>query len=195
MGIARSFGAVMASAGLVVGLGGVAGATSASIGTTGPYSYNKINATSYTRGWFANENNVPVHTTNVQSAVTGNANVSFNTSGGSAMTGEAFNQNNTDINATIRNNNASGLTNGWSLPASDEALINMTGPGSHNYVNLSHKNSLSVTNTNNIPVTTVNTQTAVSGSANVSGNTYGGSAITGNATNTNTQSVSINVTN
>lgn len=195
MGIAKSFTTIMASAGLVVGLGGVAGATSANIGMTGPYSYNKINASSHTRAWLNNQNNIPVTTTNVQNAVTGNANVSFNTSGGSAMTGEVWNQNSSNIHATVTNNGAGEMLNGWWAPTSDDAVINTTGPSSHNYINLNRDSSLRVTNTNTIPVTTVNTQTAVTGSANVSGNTYGGSAVTGNATNTNTQTVSINVAN
>lgn len=196
MRIRQTVGAVVTSLGIVAGMAGMAGATSGVIGTTGPFSNNQFTSNSLNTALLNNLNNLPVTTTNAQNALTGSANVSFNTSGGSALTGAALNQNSTNVNASISNASGAALLGGWwSANAGDSAVINTTGPSSNNQVFLNRTNALTLNNTNNIPVTTVNTQTALSGSANVSGNTFGGSAITGNASNSNNTSVSLNVAN
>ncbi len=61
--------------------------------------------------------------------------------------------------------------------------ITLTGPGSVNVISSTTTTTTVTTNTNLIGLTSLNFQTAVSGSANVSGNTIGGSATTGPASN------------
>jgi hypothetical protein len=56
-------------------------------------------------------------------------------------------------------------------------------------------NKVRITNNNNLTVTNSNSQGAVSGSANVSGNTNGGSATSGRAVNTNTTTTTLTVVN
>jgi hypothetical protein len=195
MKVTRGFGAAVASAGLVFGLSGVAGATSGTIGTTGPFSNNQISSNEINTGLYTSNNSLPIHSANAQSAHTGSANVAFNNTGGSAMTGAANNSNSTNVVATVSNGGAGGMLGGTWGVNQDSATITTTGPSSNNQVFLNRTNTMTVTNNNSVPITTVNTQTALSGSANVSGNTFGGSAITGNASNTNTQTISVNVTN
>lgn len=195
MKIAKTAGVVASSIGLVVGLSGLAGATSGTIGTTGPWSNNQFTDNSVNSALLTNNNTLPVTTTNAQTAYTGNANVDCNNQGGSAITGAAFNQNSTNVSASINNLSGAGLLGGWGAGDPSFANINLTGPNSNNQVLFNHTNTLTLTNNNSIPVTTTNSQTATSGNANVTGNTFGGSAITGNASNTNNTNVNLNVTN
>jgi len=196
MRIRKTVGAVVTSLGIVAGMAGMAGATSGVIGTTGPFSNNQFTSNSLNTALLTNNNTLPITTTNAQSALTGSANVSFNTTGGSAITGAALNQNSTNVNAFVNNGSGGALLGGWwGAGAGDVASINLTGPNSNNQVFLNRTNTLTLTNNNVIPVTTNNVQTAVSGSANVSGNTFGGSAITGNAQNSNNTTVGVNVSN
>jgi hypothetical protein len=196
MRVRQTVGAVVTSLGIVAGMAGMAGATSGVIGTTGPFSNNQFTSNSLNTALLTNNNTLPITTTNAQSAFTGSANVAFNTQGGSALTGAAQNQNSTNVNAWVNNGSSAALLGGWfNSGLGDSAVINTTGPSSNNQVFLNRTNALTLTNNNVVPVTTTNTQTAISGSANVSGNTFGGSAITGNASNSNNTSVSVNVAN
>ena len=70
-----------------------------------------------------------------------------------------------------------------------------TGPDSTNIVKVITKSSVKVTNNNDLKVTNNNTQHASSGDASVYDNTTGGSATTGNASNTNSTTMSFKVTN
>jgi hypothetical protein len=73
--------------------------------------------------------------------------------------------------------------------------ISNTGYNSDNTVSSRVRNSVDVENNNNICVSNDNEQTASSGDARVSENTTGGSATSGDASNTNSTTVSFNVTN
>lgn len=75
------------------------------------------------------------------------------------------------------------------------AAIENTGPNSENKVIESNVSTTTVTNTNDIAVTNTNKQEAASGSASVTGNTTGGSAVTGDASNANDTNLKINITN
>ena len=74
-----------------------------SITTTGPGSYNVI--TSNFSSWWskANNNHLWVNNWSSQNAHSGNANVSGNTNGGSASTGDASNWNSTDTSVSVVN--------------------------------------------------------------------------------------------
>ncbi len=84
-----------------------------------------------------------------------------------------------------------GLTG---LAHADEVSVSLTGPGSTTNTSINETTNVTSNTNNNVAVTNVNTQIATSGSANVSGNTVGGSATTGNASNnaTTTTVVAIN---
>lgn len=197
MKIARSAGAVVTSLGLVVGLSGFAGATAGTIGFTGPSSNNQISSLLNNNANLLNNNNLNANNLNNQVAQSGFASVTGNTFGGMAQTGPANNFNASNVSAVVTNN--AGLGGGWgawfAAPAGSVASINTTGPYSNNQVAFTANNNLNVNNNNNINVNNTNTQTALSGGASVAFNTTGGSAITGAATNTNTQTVNLGVNN
>src|SRR3990167_7196508 len=102
--VGKTLGAGVMSLGLVVGLSGftgVANAATGSIHNTGPRSYNKVKSTTNKKVKVTNNNNLGVNNANSQSASTGNARVSFNTTGGDARTGAATNNNTTHVSATV----------------------------------------------------------------------------------------------
>ncbi len=73
----------------------------------------------------------------------------------------------------------------------DEIVVNNTGPGSNNQVVCNVTVDVTVTCTNGTYLLNSNSQSAVSGAVNNQGNTSGGAAISGNATNENGQTVAI----
>lgn len=82
-----------------------------------------------------------------------------------------------------------------SVAFASTADISGTGPGSTSQVTIDNSSHTEVSNDSNVVVTSVNTQTADTGSATVSDNTTGNSATTGAASNTSTVTTSINVGN
>lgn len=185
------------SLGLVVGFAALAGATPvSSINHTGPDSYNKIKnrVSSYVK--VENENEISVRNHNYQSAWTGDAKVWGNTTGGGAYTGDATNTNSFDANVTVHNSTPTGT---WAPVHHEDGMgggsISNTGPDSYNTIDSSVKSTVKVENENEINVDNSNYQKASTGDATVSHNTTGGDAVTGDATNTNSTSVSINVSN
>ncbi len=169
------------------------GLGSASIFLTGPGSFNSISGTSVNNTTVVNANNVGVNNQNAQTAVTGGANVSGNTIGGSAVSGPASNSNSTGTGVTISNGGGGTAVVPVAVPLS--ASIGVTGPGSTNIIGSTTTNTYTQTTTNNVGVSNTNNQTAVSGPANVSGNTIGGSAVSGSASNSNTASTGVSITN
>jgi hypothetical protein len=73
--------------------------------------------------------------------------------------------------------------------------IHNTGPHSNNQIGYSSWSSYKLTNNNNVWVKNSTCQTAHTGNANVSGNTNGGSAWTGHATNNNSTSAHVAISN
>jgi len=140
-----------------------------------------------------NNNNVAASNVNTQTAITGEAVVSAGEQHdnykkhwshdsddsdpvvlGDATTGNASNENTTDISVDITNANCGCTT----VSESDSE-------GSSSFM---------VTNNNNVAVSNVNTQTAISGNATVTGGNNG-SATTGNASNMNTTGIHISIGN
>ena len=78
------------------------------------------------------------------------------------------------------------LTVGF-VPAASAATctITTTGPNSNNTCVVNDTNTVTITCTNGVNVSNVNSQSAVSGSVNVSGNTVSGTATSGDAANIN----------
>ncbi len=174
---------------------GVAAASSGTIGTTGPDSYNSIRHESSTERRVENRNDVDVENDNPQDARSGRARVSNNTTGGNASSGDATND--SLLRATIRLNNsgsADAAVSGLS-GTNNTASINNTGPDSYNRVSFENRSRVNIENDNDVQVRNDNEQNATSGSARVSGNTTGGSATSGNASNISTTETVIEITN
>ncbi|HVS58579.1 MAG TPA: hypothetical protein VHD60_02440 [Candidatus Saccharimonadales bacterium] len=70
-----------------------------------------------------------------------------------------------------------------------------TGPDSTNTIDISNKTTVTTTNDNDITLISHNDQHASSGDAQSSQNTTGGSATTGDATNTNDSNVNLSIKN
>jgi hypothetical protein len=77
----------------------------------------------------------------------------------------------------------------------DTGTIDNTGPNSHNYIEFTNKVDTHVTNNNNLSVSNSNSQSATSGKAEVSNNTTGGDATSGDAMNTSSTTITFDVTN
>lgn len=113
--------------------------------------------------------------------------------GGSAVTGNASNYNATQASVDVANTTPT-LSN-MDTNTVGNNTISDTGPHSFNLISSKSTSNVEVTNNNHVDITNNNMQTAVSGNANVSGNTRGGSAITGNATNTNRTDIEVAIDN
>jgi hypothetical protein len=84
-------------------LSGAAMASTADISNTGPDSYNKIEVETSNHVDIDNHNNVTINNNNDQTAITGDAKVSGNTTGGDATSGDAINRNTTSTSVGIDN--------------------------------------------------------------------------------------------
>ena len=84
---------------------------------------------------------------------------------------------------------------GASAALAADGTISDTGPGSTNTVSNNSTSTVAESNSNNISVTNNNSQSGSSGSASVSSNTSGGSAISGDVTNSSTVTTTISIGN
>lgn len=197
MRIKKTLGATVTSLGLVVGLAGFAGATSGDISDTGPDSSNIVKSDTSQRVRVENNNHLGVQNSNTQRATTGDARANHNTSAGDATTGAASNDNSFDAAVTVDNSASSGalMGVGGAGTGDNSASINQTGPDSVNKVTFKSTSNVKVENNNDLHVTNTNRQTATSGDARVTDNTEGGSATTGDASNTTSSSITFDVSN
>jgi hypothetical protein len=198
MQIKRVVGASLASLGMVVGLAGFAGAQSGmgSIDTTGPNSHNVVSQYTSRRVHVNNDNDVSAWNNNHQAAMTGDAGAYHNTTAGGTTTGSASNANALNASATI--DNSASSTAAATMPASsgdNSGSISTTGVDSYNRVSSVDTTHVTVNNDNDLHVANNNSQWASSGDATVAGNTTGGSATTGDASNANTTTISFKVSN
>lgn len=189
--------ATVASLGLVAGLSGFAGATSGSIRDTGAHSYNTIRSHKSTSVKVKNDNDLNVTNRNTQHAYSGDVSAYGNTRVGDVSTGDARNTNSTNISASIDNSGSAD----WAHVATPSGgsgasgTIQDTGYRSDNLITSRETTKVNVNNDNDIRISNNNTQTAVSGDAHVSGNTRVGSVTTGDAVNTNSTTVRLDVSN
>lgn len=195
MKIKKTVTAGLASIGLVVGLSGFAGASTGTNSYTGPDSYNKVRNKTVSRTSVENKNYVQASNENNQSAHTGEASATHNTTAGDAWSGNAENANSLSASMTVDNSAAAAAAVAAPVAPSHTGTNNMTGPDSHNYVENSTYTSVEVENRNCISIDNTNNQTATSGAATVEDNTSGGSAISGDAVNTNATTVNFAITN
>lgn len=190
---------------------GSAPASSASNSGTGPNSTNTINSNNTNTANLNNTANSGITNNLNTAAQSGNATVAGNTSAGNATTGTAatntdtfnFAGNLVSDNAVlvlvnvlghwvgaILNLPSTGTSQSALLTGGPSSLTNTdTGPGSTNSINNSSQNSLDVNATSNGTINNNVKAGAISGNANVSDNTKGGNATSGNA------SVATNVAN
>lgn len=193
----KAVSAGVLSLGLVVGVAGFAGATSGSIGTTGPYSDNEVVNDSRTDIDVDNDNDIRLSNTNDQYATSGPAGVKKNTTGGHATTGHS--DNNSSVNAMVEIDNSSSTEaalDGVDLGSNGgTGSIHNTGPNSDNIVTYESRVNIDVDNDNDIRIQNNSVQMAESGSADVSYNTTGGNATSGNVSNTSSTNFTVRVTN
>lgn len=198
MKIKKAVGAGVMSLGLVVGLSGFAGAASGDIDWTGPDSYNRVDIETSHRVDVENDNDLDVDNDNDQYATTGDADVVHNNRGGDAETGSASNDNELDVSASIDNGGSGAAwagVGGGGGGGHASATISDTGPDSYNRVEIRDTTRVDIENNNNIDIRNDNHQTARSGDAVVADNTRGGSATTGDASNSNSTTVRLDVSN
>jgi hypothetical protein len=176
-----------------------------SIANTGPGSTNTGTLNNNNNGWIDLTTLVDVINTIHSSASSGDANVSGNTTGGSAVTGaanvlvnllnllaSAWSWSNGNLSYFVQslfgnkkgdillNPNASTAGGGGQLGG--VSTTSNTGPGSTNDATTNNNNNLNVNNTVDSSITNNVDINAQSGNANVGGNTSGGDAVTGDAT-------------
>ncbi len=175
--------------------GGVAAAHSGSIGTTGPDSVNKIEHKNRSTRNVDNNNALFVVNYNPQEARTGRARVSHNTTGGDATSGDATNDSLLRARVTVNNSGSNSAALGSGSSGNNSGTISKTGPDSYNTIKFENSSYVRVTNNNLVGVVNVNEQKAKSGSARVSGNTTGGDATSGDASNISTNETTISITN
>lgn len=199
MKVQKTIGAAVLSLGLLVGLSGYAGAATRTIHHTGPDSYNKIKTEIKNKVRVDNDNDLKVYNDNWQKAYTGDASVVHNTTGGTAISGDARNTNSLNVSATVDNSASAsdwaGVVGGAGQAGGGSVTIDHTGPDSYNAVTYKEHTQIDVRNDNDIKIDNDNHQTAVSGDAKVYDNTTGGDAVSGDAVNTNSTSVTLNVRN
>ena len=165
------------------------------ISNTGPDSNNSLGRSVDNNTAINNQNGLTIDNLGGQQAVSGDASVIGNTTGGSATTGNAINQtmltntlqstsNALGTNAVTFVANINGDVNGDLLfdPATLGAIQN-TGPASVNTTASTANNNLTVNNSTGEAITNNINQGAQTGDATVSGNTTGGNATSGNAEN------------
>jgi hypothetical protein len=193
--IIRATAVAVTSLGLVAGLTNIAGASSGSLDTTGPFSTNTVKSINKAHIDVSNSNHLFLTSNNMQQSASGSANVSGNTNGGSAGSGATSNMSSFGATVAVTNTMPTDMIGGGMTAPSNSGTITDSGPNSDNTVVNVNKMSVDVSNDNSICLTTNNDQSATSGSANVSGNTNGGSATTGSASNTSTSTVSLTISN
>jgi hypothetical protein len=199
MSILKTGVTLISSLGIVAGMaGGIASAqTPSTITNTGPESHNIVVSNGSDKTKVENNNDLNYDSSNPQTAETGSAWSSDNTTGGGATSGPATNTSSTMADVVVTNDSSSAMPATDPGSGSDGAgtTISDTGPESTNKVIDNDTTTTTVTNNNDLSVDTNNTQKAKTGDASVSDNTTGGSATSGAATNVSNNSVSFDVSN
>lgn len=189
-------GAGLTSLALVVGVAGFAGASSGTIGTTGPDSNNEIKNETSTSLRLNNHNNVNLAAQTHQHASSGDAVGVHNTTVGNVETGNTANTSSVSADVSLSNTQStSSVSAALNMPASDTGSVNNTGPDSNNKVTFENHAYVNVDNHNDVDIHNSVDQSATSGNAIVHDNTTGGNAVTGSATNDSTTSFTVSVSN
>ena len=184
-----------AATAISVGFTGAVAAAQSSIDNTGPDSYNKVKNLSTNSLSVNNDNDVNASNHNDQHAYSGDAKVKHNTTGGDATSGDASNSNSFSASVSIDNSGACGCLSGMFGGVDMGGSIDTTGPDSTNVIENKVNNHVTVRNDNDVRVNNYNDQRASSGDATVYGNTTGGDATSGSASNSNSTTLELNISN
>jgi len=193
---------LLGAATLVTSLGLVGGVAAAQAGggvidNTGPGSDASIRTKVKLKTRINNDNDFNITNDNAQVAESGDVEVRRNNGGGSAVSGDARNNNSFQLSADVRNNTSDVI--GASAPIDlldvGGGRISDTGPGSDATITTKVRSETKVNNHNTFDITNENSQVAESGDVEVSNNNGGGSAVSGDATNTNTTTIQLSVRN
>lgn len=194
----KKFLQILAAAVLAIGLTtGIAAAQTGSLDTTGPGSDNVIRFDNDNDLDVDNDNDVDADVDVDQDADSGDAKVKKNTTGGDAASGDADNE--ADIEADVVLDNTMGVEvageAGCGCLDDAEASIENTGPHSDNRVIFNNSNDVDIDNDNDVDFDVDVDQDATTGDASVYGNTTGGDATTGSASNSSTTVFSLQIHN
>ncbi len=189
-------GAAAALASLTL-TGAVAAAQSGdvSVDASGPGAQVKVISKDKVRATVNNTTSATVNNTAYQKATSGDAKVTHSTTGGNATSGKAGNTAALSVSGTINNSSSLGDVSCGCAGMSGAVNVDASGPDSKVTVMSKDSTKITVNNTSNLSVNNKVTQTAYSGDASVTGNTTGGNATSGDASNSTTASVSFSVTN
>ncbi len=188
---------IHAAAGTVLALGLTTGLAAAqTISNTQPGSENILKTHTASITHVYTFNGEEVLNSNMQGAESGSSTVMFNMESGNAASGYANNA--ATQNTTVDLNNSpvttAALTTTTNTNTGNQS-ISGSGAGSLNVLKTDNFNMTHVATINDLTVGNQSSQQAVSGNATVKFNMVGGSATTGNASNSDTSNVTVNVTN
>jgi hypothetical protein len=171
---------------------GVAAAQSGTIDGTGTGSTNKNIFHDTTTQTLITNNRARGSVNNDQDARSGRVSANGNTTVGDVSSGNASNSSNTSVSVTNSNASANALAlSGWGGGSDASGSISDTGTNSRNINVFRNTSTNNVTATNSARVTSSNDQDATSGRVSANGNTTVGNVSSGDASNTSTQTVSI----
>jgi len=175
--------------------GFAAASTTVGVSTTGADSDNNVHVNNTLHSTLTNHNNAGVANLNLQGAGSGNVKADKNTSaGGDLSSGDASNTGSSDTTVSVSNKDSS--FGGADLSAPDSNVtIDKTGADSDNNVHISNSASMTQTNTNNVKVLNFSLQSAKSGNVNATKNTEVGGLSSGDATNDNTTTTDVEISN
>jgi hypothetical protein len=178
---------------LVAGFSGIAGA--ASINDSGRGSDNTIKHIRVVKTDVDNNTNVRLSNWNHQDADSGDANVHNNDDVNNVRTGNATNHNSTNVRMNVTNTTNAPSGGGGGGSDLSNASITDSGRNSSNEIKSVNVVRTDVDNDTCVSVYNSNHQDADSGDANVRNNDDVGNVTTGDASNTNSSSFTMNVTN
>lgn len=183
--------AVVASLSLTAG---VAAAQTTTVDTSGPDARVRVDSQNRHRVRVHNHNKVELKNDTKQHASSGDAKVSHNTTGGDAYSGDARNSARLDATATIDNTSSAGAVGGTG--GEDVNIdVDTSGPGADVRVDSNNSSHVEVTNRNDVKVDNKVYQNAYSGDATVWGNTTGGDAVSGDASNSSSVKFDLTINN
>ncbi|MDB5178894.1 MAG: hypothetical protein JWN01_837 [Patescibacteria group bacterium] len=178
-------------------LAGFAAASTVTVTGSGPESHNKVNLSNKLHVSSTNTNVLGVTNFSGQGAASGSVKSHENTNAGSATSGDATNNNTAITEATVSNTGAASGLGALAGMSGSDTTVTLTGSGPHsnNKVDVDNSTKVKLTNTNIVQVDNVSLQSAKSGSVKASENTGAGNLTSGAASNTNTTTTTVGITN
>jgi hypothetical protein len=177
-------------------MAGFAAASTVSLGTTGPDSYNRVDLSNSNRETTNTRNNVGVANFTAQAARSGDVDAHKNTSvEGPVYSGAAQNRSSVATDVSVSNPSSSRGNGGSWLSGDNHVDLSYTGPESDNKVTIRNNNDTRVNTTNNVTVLNTTAQSAVSGDVHADRNTTVGGLSSGDATNDSNVTTSVNISN